>query len=718
MNSLASLPAADPALAGLLDEYTAQRQAGRPADPEAFARNHPEHAEALRRLLPVLEVLDDLGGSSGPGAAGGVPAAPGELGDFRLVREIGRGGMGVVFEAEQISLSRRVAVKVLPFAATLDARQLQRFKNEAQAAAHLHHPNIVPVYGISQDRGIPFFAMQLIDGQSLAEVIRCLRRKAPAEATSVGLARELSHRTNSYVAAVVRLGMQAARALDHAHQQGVIHRDIKPANLLLDKADHLWVADFGLARWRAEPGLSGSGDLVGTLRYMSPEQALAKRALVDHRSDIYALGATLYEALTLEPAFPAAEREVLLRQMAVGQPRPPRRFNAAVSVELETIVLKALAPEPERRYGTALEMAEDLQRLSAAQPVLARRASLGLQLTRWTRRHKPVVATAAIAAVILLLGLGVGFVLLWNARRDTEAALLTARAREAEAQTQRQRAEMNFVHALQGASRMLMELDPKPPDGAPLEGHALHRAIEEKGLQFFRQFIQEDSPDPAVRFESARAYTLMATVYCSRRDVMQAGMMMRKSAALLDNLVELHPDVDAFHKERIWLHYLTGLLFKSLGQMPEARGEYARTAEVCREAARCDPGHEVLNACAWCLLDCPEPIFWDPDLALKLAERAVALEPERAKYWNTLGVARYRMGKWAAAIEALERSVALSEGGDGHDWFFLAMACWEEGNQIRAHAWLEKALRGLEANPEPPEDLLRYRVEAVKLLRN
>ncbi len=301
MKSLAGLPsAADPVLAGLIDEYIALRRAGEPTNLEAFALRHAEHADALRRLLPALEVLDDLGRSPGLAPAQGGPEAPGELGDYRLLREIGRGGMGIVYEAEQVSLRRRVALKVLSFAAALDARSLQRFKNEAQAVAHLHHANIVPIYAVGSDRGVHYYAMQLIEGQTLADVIRTLRRDDAAASDKVpaALATEGSNRSRPYFRAVARLGEQAAEALDHAHQQGVIHRDVKPANLLLDATGRLWVADFGLSRCRAEPGLTGTGDVVGTLRYMSPEQALAKRALIDHRSDIYALGVTLYETLT------------------------------------------------------------------------------------------------------------------------------------------------------------------------------------------------------------------------------------------------------------------------------------------------------------------------------------------------------------------------------------------------------------------------------------
>ena len=182
--------------------------------------------------------------------------------------------------------------------------------------------------------------------------------------------------------------MQAAEALDHAHQQGVIHRDVKPANLLLDAAGHPWVADFGLARYQAGPAMTATGGTVGTLRYMSPEQALAKLALVDHRSDVYALGVTLYEALTLQPAYPGSDREEVLRQIAAGEPQPPRRLEPSIPVELETIVLKAMVREPEGRYQTAQEMADDLRRFLEGGPILARRPNLRERTVRWSQRHR------------------------------------------------------------------------------------------------------------------------------------------------------------------------------------------------------------------------------------------------------------------------------------------------------------------------------------------
>jgi serine/threonine protein kinase/WD40 repeat protein len=422
----------DPRVTRALEEYLAEREAGRRPDRKEFLARHPAVAAALAGCLDGLEFLaGSLGPASGlgppaPERAGDGPAPPGAapdcLGDYRLLREIGRGGMGVVYEAEQISLGRRVALKVLPFTATLDPKQRQRFKNEAQAAAHLHHPHIVPVHAVGCERGVHFYAMQLIDGRTVAAVIRerqrlagedadeaptgppSARPPAPADAdTQPGAATDPAVPGGDW-RAVARLGIQAAEALDHAHQLGVVHRDVKPANLLLDARGDVWITDFGLAQFQSNPGPTATGDLVGTLRYMAPEQALARRGVVDHRTDVYALGATLYELLTLRPALPGAERVELLHRIAYTEPAPPRRLNPALPVELETIILKALAKAPEERYATAQELADDLRRLLEDRPIRARPPTPPQRLRRWARRHRSLAVSLAVSAGLLLAG--------------------------------------------------------------------------------------------------------------------------------------------------------------------------------------------------------------------------------------------------------------------------------------------------------------------------
>ncbi len=431
----------DRRIAQALDEYLSEIEAGREPDRQALLAAHSDIAGPLAKCLDGLAFIEkaspQLQTSAYTTAPVPEPLGEGTLGDYRLIREIGRGGMGIVYEAEQISLCRRVALKVLPFASTLDPRQLQRFKNEAHAAAQLHHTNIVPVFATGCERSVHFYAMQYIEGQTLAELIRTARdeeqgtrgegldtedweRKdvvavAPANADTrepqaITVSTERSSRSPAFFRTVAHIGIQAAEALEHAHQVGIIHRDIKPGNLLIENTSlapqpaslRVWITDFGLAHCQNQVGPTMTGDLVGTLRYMSPEQALGKRVVLDQRTDIYSLGATLYELLTLQPAFDGQDRQELMRQIAFEEPRPPRQVNKKVPPELDTIVLKALEKNPADRYGTAQELANDLRRFLDDQPIHARRATPWQKLRKWCRRHKSLVWTSLAFSALLL----------------------------------------------------------------------------------------------------------------------------------------------------------------------------------------------------------------------------------------------------------------------------------------------------------------------------
>jgi WD40 repeat protein/serine/threonine protein kinase len=429
-------PSTGTTLENLLEEFASRLQAGEALDIGAFAAAHPEHAEQLQRVLPTMLVLADLGrsgsASAAPPSGASASNSGGTLGDFRIIREVGRGGMGIVYEAEQISLGRRVALKVLPFAATLDPRQLQRFHNEARAAAGLHHTNIVPVFGVGQERGVHYYAMQFIEGRTLADIIAEQHGQAHEEArhsvktpaaSTVGPGAQATSGAppdKAFFRRAAEWGIQAAEALESAHALGVVHRDIKPANLLIDTAGRLWVTDFGLAQVQSDARLTVTGDVVGTLRYMSPEQALAKHGLVDHRTDIYSLAATLYELLSGRPAVDGQDRQLILRRLADEDPRPLQALGRAVPTDLQTIVLKALAKEPAERYATGQELADDLRRYLADAPIRARRPSWLQHLRRRLRRHQASLTAAALTlAVALALSTG----LIWQERDRTLTAL-------------------------------------------------------------------------------------------------------------------------------------------------------------------------------------------------------------------------------------------------------------------------------------------------------
>jgi WD40 repeat protein len=244
------------------------------------------------------------------------------------------------------------------------------------------------------------------------------------------LSTERSTKSPAFFRTVAGLGVQAAEALEHAHELGIIHRDIKPANLLIQGEPgasapgvRLWVTDFGLARLGTDPGLTMTGDLLGTIRYMSPEQALAKRVAIDHRTDIYSLGVTLYELLTRERAYPGRTREEVLRQIAFEEPRPPRRINKSVPAELETIVLKAMAKNPEERYASAQELADDLKRFLEDKPIRAKRPSLRQRAVKWTRRHKTVVRASVVVFALAVAALAVSTVFIWQANESLRQSL-------------------------------------------------------------------------------------------------------------------------------------------------------------------------------------------------------------------------------------------------------------------------------------------------------
>lgn len=364
-------------------------------------------------------------GSAQGDLVGSDPLTPGgRLGDYAIEERIGAGGMGVVYRARQLSLNRIVALKVLPHQLRSSARRLERFRREVEAAARLHHPNIVTVFASGDDGSTAFYAMEYVNGPSLSRVIEVLRRvpnpavrdsrfdadqvvsdPGPSSSCSPcallpGGDAEGSLNVNEYFDRVAKLLAGVAEGLHFAHENDVVHRDIKPSNLWFSGDGRLRIGDFGLARLAKEPSVTQSGEVIGTPYYMAPEQLDGRNSGVDPRTDVYAMGATLYEALTLQPPFPGTSREVVLSRISTEEARPPRKINRAVPRDLETICMKALEKHPRDRYPNAAEMAEDLRRFNSRLPVSARRSGHLHRGLRWCSRH-PTLACAVSASVVL-----------------------------------------------------------------------------------------------------------------------------------------------------------------------------------------------------------------------------------------------------------------------------------------------------------------------------
>ncbi|MHC4958753.1 MAG: serine/threonine-protein kinase [Planctomycetota bacterium] len=383
----------------LVDQYLELYRAGTAPSVEEFAEQHPEQADAIREYLPIARSMESLGSEPDEPAE-----PPKELGDYRILREIGRGGMGVVYEAEQITLDRHVALKVLPFHARTSQVNLDRFSHEARAAARLHHTNIVPVFGVGRTGNTHYYAMQYINGKGLNDVIKEVRelRSRGLETSPLANARETHSPRNDYFHNVADLGQQVADALAYAHRQGVLHRDIKPSNLMLDHDKTVWVTDFGLAKTVGASGHTQSGDLVGTLAYMAPERLVGRS---DERSDIYGLGATLYELATLQPAFERDHPHRMLKRIAEREPLPPRAIDPTIPRDLETIILKAIAKDPSRRYRKAGALREDLHRFRDGLPILARRSGLMDRSVKWAKRRPTAAALVAVSILAIALTL-------------------------------------------------------------------------------------------------------------------------------------------------------------------------------------------------------------------------------------------------------------------------------------------------------------------------
>ena len=609
-------------LAELLDRYAAALEMGDEAGGERLLAEHPHLQQHLSGHLESLQMLcratHRVSQQVAPVADRGAHAAAhtATLGDYRIERELGRGGMGIVYEATQLSLRRSVALKVLPFAAVLDQKQVTRFRNEAQAAASLHHPHIVPVYAVGCERGVHYYSMQLIEGRTLEQMLRELvfqdgrpatlrdlgktqrvaaqqqvaddttlgyedlssdRPPEPPPASSKSNTGQWSQRSTinslaanattvasirnrDFIRSTVELLLGVADALEYAHQQGVIHRDIKPSNLLVDGGGKFWVADFGLARCRGMGNLTAQGNVVGTARYMSPEQVAGRSHEIDHRTDIYSLGITLYELLTLQPAFKAADRELLFKAVEADEPIPPRRLNPAISVDLETIVNKAIAKRKDERYATAGEFADDLRRFLDGRPTLARRPTAVDRAFKWALRRQKTVCAAALIGLVGMLGLALATLLV------TRQSLLKDAAHE------RARLHLNQAHAVvdRFGGLMTQRLDHWPGS------EALRAEILREAERYYLDFSRYAADDHQLQSELAKVQFRLGSIYVQLQQPQAAEQKFRAAMATFEAVRRQAADPTATADLALCLHNLAALR--------KDQGDYTQAVDLYRQA--------------------------------------------------------------------------------------------------------------------------------------
>lgn len=660
-------------LEALAEEFVERHRRGERPSIDEYAARRPELADEIRELFPALATVERLkpGPSdvTGEGILGeGRP--PRQLGDYRILREIGRGGMGVVYEAQQESLGRHVAVKILRPRFTSGSKQLARFRREARAAARLHHTNIVPVFGVGHEGDTHYYVMQLIQGQPLNEVVAELkwlreanrlsgveppgrrgptgngagevsesgevarrmlfgelhRRQVVATVdTTTDAAREAhdepkreagaalgsgssgsssmavlpgdtavssaTHPDRNYWESVARIGVQLAGALDYAHEQGVLHRDIKPSNILVDAHGTAWVTDFGLAKVVEQEGLTESGDVVGTLRYMAPE---ALQGRTDARTDLRGLGLILYELIALRPAFDDADPSQLIQRISEGELTRLRQINPNVPRDLETIVMKSVDRDPADRYQTASELAEELGRFLTGEPIQARRIGPAARLWRWSKR-KPLVAGlgGALALVLLAVAVAGPITAVYQAslRRTAErlleekGGLLEEKERLLE-ETEKQRvvAQRNSKMARDAVDKYLTQVSEDPRLRARgLE--QLRRSLLETAREFYEQFVREDPDETTLQEEHGNAYYRLAKIDFQIGRFEESEAAYRAAIDIQQRLVAERQDVTDYKNELASAHSDLGRLYGRTGRLDDAEAAYRTALEIAGRLA-------------------------------------------------------------------------------------------------------------------------------------
>jgi len=664
---------------------------------EKLCAAHPEHANALRALVERLDTFG-LGARTGDDAA---PSFPAQLGDFKLLRRLGQGGMGVVYEALQVSLARCVALKLVRPELLYFPGHRERFQREVAAVARMQHPGIVPVYTVGEEQGIPYFAMELVDGCILADVLAWLECDDPAQLTGRDFAASIAACCGpddaatptgpafegSWIDAALRVVRQVAEALEHAHSRGVVHRDVKPTNIALTRTGRAMLLDFGLSSSDAATRLTRSGSQPGSLPYMSPEQVEGERQ-VDARTDVYSLGVTLWELLTLQRAFDDTSSAALRRKIVAGELPRPHELNGRVPRDVEIVCQTAMEIDRGRRYATADDLARDLGNVLARRPIEARRTGSWLRALRWAQRH-PTTSVASLVALLLAVVGALGFA--WQrgehavvlagerdaaqqseqiakderARADQNAALADQRSEEARAaQATAESEAAEAQRQRDGAERVvgfLVDLfDRADPTRNPAEVTA--KDLLDRGARRIAGRLEED------RLVRAHLMEAMGRAYCS------LGFYGESEPLLLGA-----PDIRSDELASTDLDVLTNL--ENVGTLRYAQGRYEEAEELLERAvasltaSRGAKDLYTLHALeTLARLRVRQGRFDEAEVAFReiLDERAAQLGPDDQRTLHALGNVAAILGRGSRFREGLPYFEELVERfaakhGDAHE---------------------------------------------------
>jgi eukaryotic-like serine/threonine-protein kinase len=731
-------PGREQRLDEILAGYLKAAAAGRAPHRAALLDEYPELAPELTAFFDDRERFDRLAAPLRLLANGtdGLPGIfPGQVDGYELEAEIARGGMGVVWKARQLGLNRTVALKMLRAGLLAGPTQMRRFRAEAEAVAALDHPRIVPVYEVGEHEGQPYLVMKYLEGGSLADRLDRFRNDQRGAA---GLLAEV------------------AEAVDYAHRHGVLHRDLKPANILLDAEGRAHVTDFGLAK-RLSSGetpdgttcLTQTGDLVGTPSYMAPEQARSDQRAITVATDVYGLGAILYELLTGRPPFRGAGILETLNQIRDQPPVPPRQLRHGVDRDLETVCLKALEKQPGQRYPTVRALADDLRRYLAGEPVQARAVGPLGRVWRWGWR-RPALASLMLALAVALLG-GLAAVTWQWQRADIHSRL--AEENYARAETERERAEANLQQAEESfrqAHEAVNEFCVRLSDNqlnAVSGSQPLRRDLLEAALKYYEQFLASKRDDPRLRTEMAGINRRLGLINASIGRRTEALAALHRSRKLLEDRAPEVPDTPQRHGDLGRTYLSIALLQVSDGQLDAALASFAGAERDLKYAAE-SPAGDVKDSADYAsvLLDkgllCARLGRLDEARAcyeqqIALLTRLAAGRGNRSEVVTNLAAGHLNLGNLSGslgrrdeAIGSFEKARGLLESVSGggaakeRSRHVLAMCLLALGSDqfVVGHPdeglrTLEKSREILEKLAETNPDVLRYAQDLSSCLR-